>query len=228
MELSYQGQAYGLTVTQVGAHSYRVDGDAPETEVEVDRLSEFESRLVIGDRRHHVVSVAGRAQYLVEVDGISHQISQDEAGVVRAPAPAVVVAVPVSVGDEVEVGATLVVLESMKMETAVRAPVAGRVREVLAMVNSQVDAGTALLRVEESSEESTAPKSPRVQFDLGAPPLRTGTPGPTPSSRSTHSPHCSPVTTSARSAPECSSPITRSCAPRSRATRISCRQSSLY
>ena len=36
----------------------------------------------------------------VEVDGISHQISQDEAGVVRTPAPAVVVAVPVAVGDE--------------------------------------------------------------------------------------------------------------------------------
>ncbi|MFZ2176849.1 MAG: biotin carboxylase N-terminal domain-containing protein [Rhodococcus sp. (in: high G+C Gram-positive bacteria)] len=169
VELSYQGQAYGLTVTQVGAHLYRVDGDCPETEVAVDRLSEFESRLVVGDRRHHVVSVAGRAQYLVEVDGISHQISQDEAGVVRAPAPAVVVAVPVSVGDEVEVGATLVVLESMKMETAVRAPVAGRVREVLAMVNSQVDAGTALLRVEETSEESSAQKAPRVQFDVAHP-----------------------------------------------------------
>ncbi|QYB01552.1 ATP-grasp domain-containing protein [Rhodococcus sp. USK10] len=169
VELSYQGQAYGLTVTQVGAHSYRVDGDSPDVEVEVDRLSEFESRLVVGTRRHHVVSVAGRAQYLVEVDGISHQISQDEAGVVRAPAPAVVVAVPVSVGDEVEVGDTLVVLESMKMETAVRAPVAGRVREVLAMVNSQVDAGTALLRVEETAEESTAPKSPRVEFEVAVP-----------------------------------------------------------
>ncbi|AOW93696.1 fused acetyl/propionyl-CoA carboxylase subuit alpha/methylmalonyl-CoA decarboxylase subunit alpha [Rhodococcus sp. WMMA185] len=169
VELSYQGQSYSLAVAQVGAHRYRVDRDAPEVEVEVDRLSEFESRLVIGGRRYHVVTVAGRAQYLVEVDGISHQISQDEAGVVRAPAPAVVVAVPVSVGDEVEAGATLVVLESMKMETAVRAPAAGRVREVLAMVNSQVDAGTALLRVEESSVDAGTHRSPRVQFDVGAP-----------------------------------------------------------
>ena len=49
---------------------------------------------------------------------------------VRAPAPAVVVAVRVEVGHEVEAGQTVVVLESMKMETAVRAPFAGRVREV--------------------------------------------------------------------------------------------------
>ena len=62
----------------------------------------------------------------------------------RAPAPAVVVAVRVGVGDDVEAGQTIVVLESMKMETAVRAPVAGRVREVLAVVNAQVDAGAAL------------------------------------------------------------------------------------
>ncbi|KAA0022487.1 ATP-binding protein [Antrihabitans cavernicola] len=164
VELSYQGQAYKLTVGQVGPHRYRVDGDSGDLEVAVDRLGEFERRLVIGADRHHVVSVAGPTHYLVEVDGVSHQISQDEAGLVRAPAPAVVVAVPVSVGDDVETGATLVVLESMKMETAVRAPYAGRVREVLATVNSQVDAGAALLRVDQVAEEKSTKQAPRVQF----------------------------------------------------------------
>ena len=67
-----------------------------------------------------------------------------------------VVALPVAVGDEVEVGATLVVLEAMKMETAVRAPSAGRVREVYAVVNSQVDAGAALLRFDPLGESTAA------------------------------------------------------------------------
>ena len=88
VELNYQGQAYKLTVGRIGPHRYRVDGDAGDIEVDVDRLGDFESRLVIGDRRFHVVSVVSPARYLVEVDGISHQISQDDAGVVRAPAPA--------------------------------------------------------------------------------------------------------------------------------------------
>ena len=43
----------------------------------------------------------------------------------------------VAAGDEVEAGQTVVVLESMKMETAVRAPFAGTVREVLAVVNAR-------------------------------------------------------------------------------------------
>ena len=164
VELSYQGQAYKLTVGQIGPRSYRVDGDSGELVVDVDRLGEFESRLILGDRRFHIVTVAGPTGFLVEVDGITHRISQDEAGLVRASSPAVVVALPVAVGDEVEVGATLVVLEAMKMETAVRAPSAGRVREVYAVVNGQVDAGAALLRFDPLGESTAAEAAPRVRF----------------------------------------------------------------
>ncbi len=169
VELNYQGQAYKLGVGQLGPHRYRVDGDSivdggGELQVDVERLGKYESRLVLGNHRYQVVTVAGAAHFLVEVDGITHQISQDEAGLVRAPAPAVVVAVPVAVGDEVEAGQTLVVLESMKMETAVRSPYAGRVREVLASVNGQVDSGAALLRVDQAGEQKSSQETARVEF----------------------------------------------------------------
>ncbi|MDJ0362461.1 biotin carboxylase N-terminal domain-containing protein [Rhodococcus sp. H29-C3] len=170
VELNYQGRAYQLEVGQTGTHRYSIESDGlrgdgvGELQVDVERLGTYECRLVIGDRRYQVVTVAGAAHFLVEVDGISHQISQDEAGLVRAPAPAVVVAVPVAVGDEVEAGQTLVVLESMKMETAVRSPYAGTVREVLASVNGQVDAGAALLRVDQAGEQKVSEQAPRVQF----------------------------------------------------------------
>lgn len=164
VELTYQGQPYTFEVGQLGPHRYHVAGDSGPVEVEVDRLGDYERRVVVGGRRHHVVSVTGPAHHLVEVDGISHQISQDEAGVVRAPSPAVVVALSVAVGDEVEAGDTLVVLEAMKMETAIRAPYAGTVREVLATVNAQVDAGAALLRVDQVAEETVTEQAPRVEF----------------------------------------------------------------
>ena len=171
IELSYQGQAYELVVGQVGPHRYRLDTGVTEFDVELERLGDYESRLTLDGRRHHVVSIAGPAHFLVEVDGISHQISQDEAGVVRTPAPAVVVAVPVAVGDEVEAGQTLVVLESMKMETAVRAPFAGKVREILAVVNAQVDAGAPLLRVDQIVEEVVTEAVERVEFPTPGPAL---------------------------------------------------------
>ena len=164
VELNYQGHPYGLTVGQIGPRSYRVVGDSGDLVVEVERLGEYESRLTLGDQRFHIVTVAGPTGFLVEVNGTSHRISQDEAGLVRASSPAVVVAMPVAVGDEVEAGATLVVLESMKMETALRAPAAGRVREIFATVNNQVDAGAALLRFDQAGESAAAQTAPRVKF----------------------------------------------------------------
>ena len=164
IELTYQGHAYSLTVSQIGPHTYRVEGDCGELVVDVERLGEFESRLTLSDIRFQVVTVRGSSGFLVEVDGISHRISQDEAGLVRALAPAVVVALPVAVGDTVEAGAPLVVLESMKMETALRAPAAGRVREILATVNSQVEAGAPLLRLDQVDEGPATQALPGVQF----------------------------------------------------------------
>ncbi|MBY6368637.1 ATP-binding protein [Rhodococcoides corynebacterioides] len=164
VELNYQGQGYRVTVGQIGPHRYLAEVDGHELTIDLERLGEFERRAVVDGTRYSLVTVPGPAGYLVEVDGVSHQITQDEAGLVRAPAPAVVVAVPVAVGDEVEAGATLVVLEAMKMETAVRAATAGRVTEVLATVNAQVDNGAALLRVEPVGEQAAASTTARVEF----------------------------------------------------------------
>ena len=54
----------------------------------------------------------------------THRVSRDEGGVLRSPAPALVVATPVAVGDEVAAGAPVLVLETMKMETVLPAPFA--------------------------------------------------------------------------------------------------------
>ena len=70
----------------------------------------------------------------------------------RSPAPALVVATPVAVGAEVEAGAAVVVLESMKMETVVHAPFPARVKELLVITGSQVETGTALIKLEPLGE----------------------------------------------------------------------------
>ena len=165
IELAYQGQAYTLDVSQLGPQRYRVEVDGQAAIVDLDRLNEFQGRLVVGGRRHQVSTVAGTGSYLVEVDGFTHRIIRDEAGIVRAPAPAVVVSMPVQPGDEVEAGATVAVLESMKMETAVRAPQGGVVREVLAVVNSQVDAGAPLVRLDQGDVAQQESVAPSVSFE---------------------------------------------------------------
>ncbi|CAN5418114.1 biotin carboxylase N-terminal domain-containing protein [soil metagenome] len=167
VELGYQGQTYAFEVSQVGRRRYHLEVADSSVWVQLDRLSDHQSRLEVGGQRHQVSSVAGTGNYLVDVDGFSHRIMRDEAGLVRAPAPAVVVTVNVAAGDEVEAGDTVVVVESMKMETAVRAPQGGTVREILAAVNSQVDAGAPLLRLDQVDDEADTSDSPSVEFATG-------------------------------------------------------------
>ncbi|MFL6097174.1 MAG: carboxyl transferase domain-containing protein [Blastococcus sp.] len=164
LELGYRGQVYRLTVTKIGRDRYRVELDGRYADVDVDRLSALESRLRVGDQRFAVVSVEAVGSHLVEVDGVTHRVTRDAGGIVRAPAPSVVVAIRAEVGQEVEAGQTVVVLESMKMETAVRAPFAGRVREVLAAANSQVDAGAPLLSLEQVGGDVEEASGDRVEL----------------------------------------------------------------
>jgi acetyl/propionyl-CoA carboxylase alpha subunit/acetyl-CoA carboxylase carboxyltransferase component len=173
--LGYQRQTYILTVAKTSPSGFRVeindartDGAETVVEVEIARKSTFESRLSLGDRQHHIVASSTPHGYLVEVDSVSHRVSRDEGGVVRSPAPAVVVAVRAAAGTDIEAGDTVMILESMKMETPVTAPYAGRVREILAGVNSQVDRGDELLRIDRIDDGAAASTTPTVEFTAGA------------------------------------------------------------
>jgi 3-methylcrotonyl-CoA carboxylase alpha subunit len=68
-------------------------------------------------------------------------------GAVAAPMPGKVVSVAVAVGDEVEAGQVVVVLEAMKMETGVTSPGAGTVTAVHVAAGDTVDAGAVLVDV---------------------------------------------------------------------------------
>jgi pyruvate carboxylase len=67
---------------------------------------------------------------------------------VGAPMPGLVVTAAVSAGDKVERGDTLLTIEAMKMETAVRAERDGVVKEILTPAGTQVDAKDLLVVME--------------------------------------------------------------------------------
>jgi len=161
-------EAYRLRVSRPRPTRYRVELDGRAVEVDVERSGRFELALRIGDQHFDVLSVAQGPDYLVEVDGAVHRISGGEAGLVRAPAPAMVVAITVGVGDEVAEGDVVAIVESMKLETALRAPGAGRIAEVLVDVNTQVETGTKLVRIDQDSDLETGGRESDARVDLSA------------------------------------------------------------
>jgi biotin carboxyl carrier protein len=62
--------------------------------------------------------------------------------------PGTVIAVLVAVGDAVEAGQPVVVLEAMKMESTLVAEVAGRVGAVAALAGALVAGGDVLVEIE--------------------------------------------------------------------------------
>ena len=92
----------------------------------------------------------------LHVDGRVHRLSLVEPGArsggaeggCTAPMPGAVLEVLVSVGDEVEAGTPLVVMEAMKMEHRVMAPADGTVVAVHVEVGGRVQQGQTLVDVE--------------------------------------------------------------------------------
>ncbi|MBX6748416.1 MAG: ATP-grasp domain-containing protein, partial [Micromonosporaceae bacterium] len=168
IDLKLRGTTYRVRVAQIGPRRFRIGIENPTgpangsanggttVDAEIERFDEHTGLLLMNGHRFRLVTDTHGPIHLVEVDGVTHRIGRDEGGVVRSPAPALVVATPVQVGDEVEAGAPVLVLESMKMETVLRAPVTAVVRECLVSVGSQVGAGAPLLRLEPIGAQSAA------------------------------------------------------------------------
>ncbi|GAB96409.1 putative acyl-CoA carboxylase [Kineosphaera limosa NBRC 100340] len=172
IDLTLRGAPYSVTVLRVGPQRFRVrvasggaaTGGPQRTVVaDLDRIDEHTSRLSIGGLTHRLVTATHGPTQLVEVDGVTHRVSLDEGGVLRSPAPALVVATPVAAGEQVSAGTPVLVLESMKMETVLVAPFTARVKELLVAAGSQVETGAPLVRLEPVEEEVEAPVEPQPQ-----------------------------------------------------------------
>ncbi|MEU4192049.1 carboxyl transferase domain-containing protein [Kribbella sp. NPDC026611] len=175
IDLKLRGAGYRVTVARIGPERFRVGvGNGNDhlkmVDAELERLDEYTSRLVVGGQRFRLVTATHGPVHLVEVDGVTHRVSRDEGGVLRSPAPALVVATPVQSGAEVEAGAPVLVLESMKMETVLYAPFKATVKELVVSTGSQVETGAPLLRLEpvadDAGAEQAAPVENGVQLDL--------------------------------------------------------------
>ncbi|WP_434742061.1 carboxyl transferase domain-containing protein [Micromonospora sp. SH-82] len=185
LDLKLRGASYRVRVARVGAHRFRVGIEAGDTvgaaDVDLDRFDRHTGQIVVNGTRFHLLIGTHGPIHLVEVDGVAHRVSRDEGGVVRSPAPALVVATPLAVGAEVEAGAPVLVLESMKMETVLRAPFRARLKECAVSVGSQVETGAPLLRLEPIADgtETQETTTDTVELDLpvasDAVPTRTRT-----------------------------------------------------
>jgi biotin carboxyl carrier protein len=100
-------------------------------------------QVLLRGRLYTVTVEDERERRLRQVSGID-MVAKGELKI-KSPMPGMIVAVPVKPDQEVEKGATLVILESMKMQNELKAPRAGNVRSVHVRAGDNVEQNQVLV-----------------------------------------------------------------------------------
>jgi methylmalonyl-CoA carboxyltransferase small subunit len=123
-----------------------VDGKVYEVDVEVAEAQQPHPSYVppAGQAARDVTSSAAKAP---SPAGGKEQVA-DESKVCRSPIAGVVVKTPIEVGQEIHVDDVLMILEAMKMETMITAPIDGKIAKIHAAVGDPVQAKQVLVEFE--------------------------------------------------------------------------------
>ena len=161
IDLTYDRESYELTVYAIGSWRYRVHLEGSAVAAEMREEGHHQARLMIDNRVRRIEYDASELGLRLEVDGAPYTYGLQTAGQVRSGTPAMVVAVHVGVGDTVEAGQPLGLLEAMKMEIGFQAPISGVVREVSVHSGQQVAAGEPLLVIDPGVADGSDSESTR-------------------------------------------------------------------
>jgi len=131
------GRSWGVrsVASEPGRMSLEVDGNIHAYQVNVDR---------------HAITIGFQGAVHVFKQPEAFGDSDEEAGgdgAVAAPMPGKILEVAHVEGQEVEAGQTVVVMEAMKMELSLQAPIAGRIEKLKARTGDQVARGDVLFVV---------------------------------------------------------------------------------
>ena len=162
LQLEVDGVVHGLAAKAQAADVWAVRCGGDTYNIAIDASAGDELVCRIGDQ-------ALRLQYCIDgewiwlrLDGRNHRLrdltyhapqaagNDGGDGMLRAPMNGKIAALPLAVGQVVQTGQTLVVLEAMKMEHAMIAPFAGVLQALHVSLGEQVAPGKILLEIARS------------------------------------------------------------------------------
>ncbi len=122
--------------------------DVTVEDITADSPSDFSSasNSFSKERRHNVSNIPSAP---VSSAPMPAQNGSDGNIKVDSPMPGTIVDIKVSVGDKVEAGAVVVILEAMKMENEIVAPSAGTVASIKVNKGASVSTGDVLVTIAE-------------------------------------------------------------------------------
>lgn len=130
-----------------------VISQAPPPHLPASKSHSTMERLHIFSDGHKTSLVLPSPEWLLSLGG---DLLKAGAGALKAPMPSLVVDVKVNIGDRVEIGQAVVVLESMKTETVLRSDISGIVKAVECKKGEMVAEGKELVDIEADEVEASS------------------------------------------------------------------------
>jgi pyruvate carboxylase subunit B len=154
-EVLLDGDGVHIDGEGVNAHAEQIDG----TPVRLVTVGEEVHRVVVRPGASRGLYTLWLDGYRFEVEALDErtrairELSGAGAGPsgpapLKAPMPGLIVRINVQVGDAVQAGQGLVVMEAMKMENELRATAAGKVKSIVVSQGTAVEKGALLIELE--------------------------------------------------------------------------------
>ena len=139
-----EGEEHEVRVEDAGILGEKSEDVTPGFKIE------REVEVVVGGKEYKVkVEEIGAVPPIVEEEvRVEEAVVKEEGKVIKAPMQGTIIRIPVGVGDKVEKGDVVVVLEAMKMENEIESSVSGVVKTIKVSEGDAVAAGDILVVVD--------------------------------------------------------------------------------
>lgn len=146
-ELNLDEEKINYELIQVSGYSYLLKLNNEVFELTSEKINSDKFKVLVGGNYFDITvrtALQEKAFKLLESSS-AHQSHHTD---VKAPMPGLILKIRKSVGEKVEQGESVIILEAMKMENDLKAPASGVIENIFVAEGSAVEKGTILLSID--------------------------------------------------------------------------------
>lgn len=144
----------------------KISIDGKEHEIRISKFSDYSYLLKVDDNIYQISSEKnGSDSFTFTINGYTYDVSvrtlleekafeflrnkgdDNHNSIIKSPMPGLILKIKKNVGDTVQLGESLIILEAMKMENDIRASASGVIKEISVKENSAVEKNETLLTI---------------------------------------------------------------------------------
>ncbi len=145
-EVNIEGNNYHYEVIELGENDYVLKIDNRFYEISADKIDAEQYSIFINGKVLEAVVRTGlqekASNLIAKSSELKHKLE------VKAPMPGMILKIKKNIGERVQKGDSIIILEAMKMENDIKSPFSGIIKEIKVKENNPVEKGAVLFSIE--------------------------------------------------------------------------------